>query len=200
MSKELCPAFFTYLPFCPRAIESSPSDQVSSMDFLAEAFRRSRPEQMSSMDRAALIALFHSTDGANWKRKSNWNTDAGLASWEGVRLNHAGRVVGLSLPNNNLHGSIPEALGALSELKTLAMHDNKLTGSIPRELGGLGKLEQLWLKGNELTGKGELISVLCGNSADSDALVCDTLCVFESLSWIGACYGALGPVCSWFVT
>ncbi|CAB1114920.1 unnamed protein product [Ectocarpus sp. CCAP 1310/34] len=52
-------------------------------------------------------------------------------------------------------GSIPEALGALSELKKLAMHDNKLTGSIPRELGGLGKLKALRLNGNELTGKGE---------------------------------------------
>ncbi|CAB1108816.1 unnamed protein product [Ectocarpus sp. CCAP 1310/34] len=56
-------------------------------------------------------------------------------------------------------GSIPEALGALSELKNLDMSKNKLTGSIPRELGGLGKLEQLWLSGNELTGKGELTSV-----------------------------------------
>ncbi|CAB1097074.1 unnamed protein product [Ectocarpus sp. CCAP 1310/34] len=131
MSKELCPAFFTYLPFCPRAIQSSPSEQVSSMDripFFRRAFRRSPSEQMSSMDRAALIALFHSTDGANWKRKRNWNTDAGLATWEGVRLNHAGRVVELALPNNNLHGSIPEALGALSELKVLYLHDNKLTG------------------------------------------------------------------------
>ncbi|CAB1109013.1 unnamed protein product [Ectocarpus sp. CCAP 1310/34] len=113
---------------------------------------------MSSMDRAALIALFHSTDGANWKRKRNWNTEAGLATWEGVRLNHAGRVVELALPNNNLHGSIPEALGALSELKNLVMSNNKLTGSVPRELGGLGKLEQLGLDGNELTGSipGEL--------------------------------------------
>ncbi|CAB1110295.1 unnamed protein product [Ectocarpus sp. CCAP 1310/34] len=97
-------------------------------------------------------------------------------------------------------GSIPEALGALSELKVLAVSNNKLTGSIPRELGGLGKLEQLKLNGNELTGKGESTSVWCGNSADCDALFGDPLCVFESLSWIGACCGALAQVCSWFVT
>ncbi|CAB1112897.1 unnamed protein product [Ectocarpus sp. CCAP 1310/34] len=120
-----------YPPFCPRAIQSSPSEKVSSMDrvrFFRRAFRSSPSEQMPSTDRAALIALFHSTDGSNWKRKSNWNTDAGLATWEGVELNHAGRVVGLFLPNNNLHGSIPEALGALSELEKINMSNNKLTG------------------------------------------------------------------------
>ena len=76
------------VPFFRRAFRSSPSEQASS----------------SSMDRAGLVALFRSTDGANWKTNSNWNTDAGLATWEGVKLNRAGRVVGLSLPNNNLHG------------------------------------------------------------------------------------------------
>ncbi|CAN0107107.1 unnamed protein product, partial [Ectocarpus fasciculatus] len=69
--------------------------------------RRATPssssEKMYSADRAALVALFLSTDGANWKRKNNWNTDAGLASWAGIKLNHAGRVVKLSLPDNNLH-------------------------------------------------------------------------------------------------
>ncbi|CAB1107010.1 unnamed protein product [Ectocarpus sp. CCAP 1310/34] len=93
-----------FLPFCPRAIQRSPSEQVPSMDFFRRAFQSSSSEKMSSIDRAALIALFRSTDGANWKWKSNWNTDAGLATWEGVSLNHAGRVVELSLPNNNLHG------------------------------------------------------------------------------------------------
>ncbi|CBJ31628.1 Putative Leucine Rich Repeat Protein [Ectocarpus siliculosus] len=104
------------------------------------------------MDRAALVALFRSTDGANWSTNSNWNTDAGVATWKGVKVNHAGRVVGLFLPDNDLHGPIPEALGALSELKKLFVHDNKVTGSIPRELGRLGKLETLWLNGNEITG------------------------------------------------
>ncbi|CAB1108817.1 unnamed protein product [Ectocarpus sp. CCAP 1310/34] len=75
----------------------SGSSREADMDHMTQA-------QMSSMDRAALIALYRSTDGANWKRKRNWNTEAGLATWQGVRLNHAGRVVELALPNNNLHG------------------------------------------------------------------------------------------------
>ncbi|CAM9256808.1 unnamed protein product [Ectocarpus sp. 13 AM-2016] len=83
---------------------------------------------MSSMDRAALIALFRSTDGANWNRKSNWNTDAGLATWEGIHLNHAGRVVGLFLRDNNLHGSIPGELGGLGKVQLLRLDGNQLSG------------------------------------------------------------------------
>ncbi|CBJ31627.1 Leucine Rich Repeat Protein [Ectocarpus siliculosus] len=141
--------------FPPSCNPKQPLEQMSSMDrvsFFRRAFQSSPSELVSSMDRAALVALFRSTDGANWKTNSNWNTDAGLATWEGVKVNHAGRVVGLSLPNNNLHGPIPEALGALSELKKLFMHDNKLTGPIPGELGALDRLEHLWLDGNQLSG------------------------------------------------
>ncbi|CAN0120217.1 unnamed protein product [Ectocarpus sp. 12 AP-2014] len=77
---------------------------MDRVPFFRRAFQSSPSRQMPSRDRAALIALFGSTDGANWERRSNWNTDAGLATWEGVKLNYAGRVVGLSLLDNNLHG------------------------------------------------------------------------------------------------
>ncbi|CAN0307188.1 unnamed protein product, partial [Ectocarpus fasciculatus] len=73
------------------------------------------------MDRAALVALFRSTDGVNWKANSNWDTDAELATWEGVRVNQEGRVVKLILRDNNLNGPIPETLGTLTELTHLSM-------------------------------------------------------------------------------
>ncbi|CAN0367511.1 unnamed protein product [Ectocarpus sp. 6 AP-2014] len=60
---------------------------------------------MSAMDRAALVALFRATDGAKWKTSTNWNTDAELATWAGIKVNHEGRVVELILRNNNLNGS-----------------------------------------------------------------------------------------------
>ncbi|CAN0469475.1 unnamed protein product [Ectocarpus sp. 8 AP-2014] len=80
------------------------------------------------MDRAALVALFRSTDGENWKTNSNWDTDAELATWAGVEVNDEGRVVQLILSDNNLHGPIPEALGTLNELTHLSMSGNHLTG------------------------------------------------------------------------
>ncbi|CAM9720000.1 unnamed protein product [Ectocarpus sp. 12 AP-2014] len=107
---------------------------------------------MSSGDRAALVALCRSTGGTRWNRNDNWDTNANLKQWDGVQVNDDGRVVELDLNNNNLKGTIPEALGALTELKVLDLHGNKLKGPIPAALGALKGLEVLDLAGNKLTG------------------------------------------------
>lgn len=56
------------------------------------------------MDRDALVALFRSAGGANWKERDNWDTDSALSTWFGVNVNGEGRVVRLSLLSNNLRG------------------------------------------------------------------------------------------------
>ncbi|CAM9220590.1 unnamed protein product [Ectocarpus sp. 13 AM-2016] len=108
---------------------------------------------MPSEDRAALVALFRSTGGTRWIRNANWDTDADLSQWSRVKVNNDGRVVKLSLANNYLGGTIPEALGALTELKELDLFNNKLTGPIPEAFGALKDLEILTLIGNKLTGE-----------------------------------------------
>ncbi|CAM9221130.1 unnamed protein product [Ectocarpus fasciculatus] len=107
---------------------------------------------MTSTDREALMALFRSTGGAGWRRRNNWDTDAGLATWDGVEVNDQGRVVGLNLARNNLQGPIPPELGNLAALETLSLRVNSLTGHIPKELGALTNLEKLSLDRNHLTG------------------------------------------------
>ncbi|CAB1107912.1 unnamed protein product [Ectocarpus sp. CCAP 1310/34] len=81
-----------------------------------------------STDRDALVALYDATDGANWKSKQNWNTDLPLGRWRGVEANDQGRVVGLDLPDNKLHGHIPSDLGHLSALQKLNLLSNQLIG------------------------------------------------------------------------
>ncbi|CAN0057871.1 unnamed protein product [Ectocarpus sp. 6 AP-2014] len=83
---------------------------------------------MSSGDRAALVALCRSTGVTRWNHNNVWDTNADLSEWHGVQVNDDGRVVELDLNNNNLKGSIPEALGALTELKVLELRGNKLKG------------------------------------------------------------------------
>ena len=68
-------------------------------------------------DRAALVALYNATDGANWANNTNWLSNNPLGNWYGVTTN-AGRVTTLALDRNNLTGSIPSALGNLSNLTT----------------------------------------------------------------------------------
>ena len=62
------------------------------------------PFASAAADRAALETFFRVTNGANWRVKINWNTDAELARWYGVEVDHIGRVVKLYLPENLLEG------------------------------------------------------------------------------------------------
>ena len=91
----------------------------------------------------------------------NWSADIPLASWTGVSVS-SGRVVALDLsasfdgadrrPNRALSGTIPGALGNLSQLRSLDLSYNTLSGMIPAELGRLSRLEALSLSNNDLSG------------------------------------------------
>ncbi|CAN0372072.1 unnamed protein product, partial [Scytosiphon promiscuus] len=59
---------------------------------------------MAPTDRDVLVALYNATDGPNWICSPNWSTEADLSEWYGVVLNGEGRVVKLSLNENNLAG------------------------------------------------------------------------------------------------
>ena len=105
-------------------------------------------------DRAALVALFKATDGANWINSANWLTETPLGDWHGVTTDTAtGRVVGLDLEGNNLIGSIPAELADLGHmLLVLDLSDNQLSGPIPDGLGTLTSLEAINLGGNQFSG------------------------------------------------
>ena len=103
-------------------------------------------------DRAALIALYHATNGDDWTDNQNWLTDAPLGEWQGVTTNDDGRVTELVFEGINLSGQIPSEIGNLSELEKLIFLDNELTGEIPTELGNLTRLKLLDLGHNEFTG------------------------------------------------
>ena len=103
-------------------------------------------------DRAVLEALFSATGGNQWRIRDGWLSDEPLSAWEGVSTDANGRVIGLYLHGNGLSGSIPPALGQLTNLRDLWLHDNQLSGSIPPELGQLTNLRRLYLSGNQLSG------------------------------------------------
>ena len=104
-------------------------------------------------DRAALVALFHATEGPKWLRRDNWVTDAPLSEWYGVEIGPSGRVVVLEMYGNGLTGPLPPELGKLTSLESLYLPRNALTGAIPLELGNLASLRTLDLSVNALTGQ-----------------------------------------------
>ena len=104
----------------------------------------------SPEDRAVLVELHSSTDGANWANSSNWLSDRPIREWHGVTSDANGRVTGLYLFSNQLTGAIPPELGSLSNLEDLILSFNLLTGAIPLELGSLSNLQNLYLPSNQL--------------------------------------------------
>ena len=102
-------------------------------------------------DRAALVALYHATDGPNWTNNDNWLTDAPVREWYGVTGNLTG-LKQLDLYNNDLSGPIPPEIGNLAALEYLYLGVNDLSGPIPPEIGNLAALEYLRLSHNDLSG------------------------------------------------
>ena len=114
----------------------------------------SRPTTVvENPDRAALVALYQTTDGPNWVNSDKWLTGAPLGEWYGVDTDRSGRVVRLDLRVNQLTGQIPSELGNLAGLESLNLGWNDLRGSIPLEFGNLGNLRFLNAYGNNLTGR-----------------------------------------------
>ncbi len=118
-------------------------------------------------ERAALIALYNSTNGAGWAYRTNWrnaqDTDFAPAgsecTWEGVTCGYGPHVEALELYGNHLQGVIPPEIGNLTALVSLDLAGNPLTGSIPVEIGNLLNLQSLELwnhNGESQLGEGQL--------------------------------------------
>jgi hypothetical protein len=108
--------------------------------------------QIPASERTALVALYNSTDGANWTVKTNWLKPSGTeCTWHGVTCN-SGRVWYLELEANGLNGVIPSELENLSSMIILSLAGNQLKGNIPPELGNLTSVQELYLGNNDLTG------------------------------------------------
>ena len=107
---------------------------LSKTTFIALLLAISLPAQAQVIesDSLALVTLYDSTDGANWKH--TWDLNTPVDTWYGVTVD-SGQVTVLWLVSNQLNGSIPAELGNLTNLTSLGLARNRLSGSIPAELG-----------------------------------------------------------------
>ena len=125
---------------------------VFAASFLLLTGENARAQDSVETDRAALVALYNATDGANWTTNTNWLTSEAISDWHGVGTDREGRATVLDLRRNKLSGEIPAELGRLTNLRGLSLSGNQLTGTIPPELGSLTNLRELLLQRTQLTG------------------------------------------------
>ena len=113
--------------------------------------------QVPATERTALVNLYNNTNGSNWNDRTNWLGSAGTeCTWSGVTCdNTSSNVIGISLSNNNLVGTLPD-LSGLTALQSFAVNSdfpnaNQLGGPIPA-LSALTGLQDFEVNGNQLTG------------------------------------------------
>ncbi len=82
----------------------------------------------------ALTDLYDATNGDAWMNNMDWYTDVDVCTWYGVTCaNFTGQdsVIIVSLPGNNMNGSLPLTLSHISHLTYLDLSDNNLLGQLP---------------------------------------------------------------------
>jgi Leucine-rich repeat (LRR) protein len=99
----------------------------------------------------ALVALYNSTNGANWTNHTDWLQTNTPCSWYGVTCD-GGHTTSLSLTENELAGTIPSEIENLAYLSLLDLSHNQLTGAILTKLCSLTNLTWINLDGNQLSG------------------------------------------------
>ncbi len=76
----------------------------------------------------ALVELYNALDGANWTNKWDVSTNnIHQARWFGVS-NYDGHITSISLPSNNLKGTLANIWAKLPYLNKLYLRDNKIDG------------------------------------------------------------------------
>eukprot|EP01012_Entosiphon_sulcatum_P021976 TRINITY_DN26857_c0_g2_i2.p1 TRINITY_DN26857_c0_g2~~TRINITY_DN26857_c0_g2_i2.p1 ORF type:complete len:819 (+),score=156.86 TRINITY_DN26857_c0_g2_i2:56-2512(+) len=102
-------------------------------------------------NKVILTKFYTDLNGQLWTANTNWLTgDPCWDNWLGVTCIQD-NVVTLSLPNNQLNGTLPCLLGCLHYLRELYLMNNNISGLIPSKVGELSCLYIFGLGYNKLS-------------------------------------------------
>lgn len=124
-------------------------DNVTSIEYRSN-------EQVREQVRQALVEFYQATNGDQWNNNTNWCSDKPVEEWFGVSTSTDYPYVRyLELSGNNLSGQLPggDCLLRMVGLNGLALWDNQIEGSIPEALGRQFSMNGLLMDRNQLTGE-----------------------------------------------
>lgn len=119
----------------------------------------SRASEIPVAECQALVSFYEATAGPAWSQDGTpwevgdtaWLTGDTPCNWVGVSCTE-GHVDAIALYYNELGGTLPADLAALTALRVLDLHNNQLGGELPAALGSLPNLEYLDLSVNSFYG------------------------------------------------
>ena len=110
-----------------------------------------QPEFLSGL--YILAYMYAAMGGIDWVQSTGWPDAVDVCEMDGVDCLFVNLLNSLSLPNNNLIGTIPDDIGRLQGIRSLDLSNNKgIHGTIPSSLSSMTSLDVLDLSGCSLTG------------------------------------------------
>lgn len=89
-------------------------------------------DSLAVSQRFALATLYYSTNGDEWAFNENWLSNEPVCEWfEVICFDDEETILQLNLFNNNLEGTLPWELRAISSLRGFDVFFNSLVGTIP---------------------------------------------------------------------
>jgi hypothetical protein len=78
------------------------------------------------LERQALVDLYDDTNGDDWTNNDNWKSNEDLILWQGI-ITENNRVTTIFLEDNNLKGTMPQAVADLPFLSEVDISGNEVT-------------------------------------------------------------------------
>jgi len=158
---ECCPCGSGQSCLCPSPLPPTPTDTVPPVcepPQKVQTHTISQPVWVPSTNcscetpetRGVLSELFNATGGSGWTNRVGWLSQLPVCTWYGVSCN--GTALSIRLESNNLSGTVPDALSALTQIQQLSLGFNQLRGTLPTSWSNLTRLQSLFLFKNELSG------------------------------------------------
>jgi Leucine rich repeat len=130
------------------------SPQGLALSWLASDIRDATMIAWRMRQRYTLAVLYFSLNGKWWLNNTDWLSSHHECLWYSDRqqCDSNDHWIILSMPRNNVSGTLPQDLGYLSHLEQIWLENNVIWGRIPKEAASLARLEVLSLAENALSG------------------------------------------------